>query len=64
MIPAGAVPCLFQQVPHHHLGGLWRDYQRFENDGPNKQFAKTYGTTRVTGPVRRGKNTAQGAAVR
>ncbi|KXZ55915.1 hypothetical protein GPECTOR_2g1466 [Gonium pectorale] len=27
-------------VPHHHLDGLWRDYQRFENDGPSKQFAK------------------------
>ncbi|GLC43801.1 hypothetical protein PLESTM_001520900 [Pleodorina starrii] len=35
---------VFQQavsVPHHHLDGMWRDYQRFENDnGPNKQFAK------------------------
>lgn len=27
-------------VPHSHLDGLWRDYQRFENEGPNKQFAK------------------------
>ncbi|GIL69991.1 hypothetical protein Vretimale_19718 [Volvox reticuliferus] len=38
-----AVRRVYQQavtVPHHHLDGLWRDYQRFENDGPNKQFAK------------------------
>ncbi|EFJ50539.1 hypothetical protein VOLCADRAFT_116706 [Volvox carteri f. nagariensis] len=38
-----AVRRVYQQavtIPHHHLDGLWRDYQRFENDGPNKQFAK------------------------
>ncbi|KAG2500896.1 hypothetical protein HYH03_001655 [Edaphochlamys debaryana] len=38
-----AVRKLFQRavtVPHQHLDGLWRDYQRFETDGPNKQFAK------------------------
>eukprot|EP00198_Chlamydomonas_reinhardtii_P001489 XP_001690825.1 RNA processing protein [Chlamydomonas reinhardtii] len=29
-------------VPHSHLDGLWRDYQRFENEGPNKQFAKKH----------------------
>ncbi len=27
-------------VPHHHLDGLWKDYQRFEGDGPSKQFSK------------------------
>ncbi len=46
-------------VPHH-LDGLWTDYQRFENDGPNKQFARKYGRTRVTGPVRRGQENGAG----
>ncbi|GFR46914.1 hypothetical protein Agub_g8561 [Astrephomene gubernaculifera] len=38
-----AVRRLYQRavcVPHHHLEGLWRDYQRFENEGPSKMFAK------------------------
>ncbi len=59
----GGVRRVFQPaviVPHHHLDGLWRDYQRFENDGPNKQFAKKYGGTRVTGPVRRGQENGAG----
>ncbi len=50
-----AVRQLYQRavtVPHAHLDGMWRDYQRFENDGPNKQFAKKVRRSRVADKLR------------
>ncbi len=47
-----AVRRVFQRavaVPHHHVDGIWRDYSRFENEGPNKQFAKKVSAEGVAG---------------